>query len=98
MPTAIAPRYGQAPPNIPWFNANMKNRFPTYTFHSDEQPCHRSHFFKSATRGAVIENLIIEWGFSELEWEPEGDFELVWPSEAGPMPQIGLPPINLFDE
>jgi hypothetical protein len=27
MPTAIAPRYGQGPPNIPWSTSNANNRF-----------------------------------------------------------------------
>jgi len=27
MPTAIAPRYGTAPTNIPWFGTNKTNRF-----------------------------------------------------------------------
>lgn len=27
MPTAIAPRYGQGPLNIPWFRSNARNRF-----------------------------------------------------------------------
>jgi len=27
MPTAIAPRYGSTPTNIPWFGKNSQNRF-----------------------------------------------------------------------
>jgi hypothetical protein len=67
-------------------------------FKAGEKPDTKLMDLLKASRGAVIENLIIGWGFSELEREPEEDFKLVRPSEAGPMPQIGLPPIDLFDE
>jgi len=53
-----------------------------------------------AARGAVIEDLIVDWGIKEPEKINDDDFELVsGPSEEGtPAPQSQLPPINLFTE
>jgi hypothetical protein len=66
-----------------------------------EKPDAKLMSLLKAARGAVIEDLTVDWGVSEAETRlEEEDFELVsGPSGSGnPVPQSGLPPINLFDE
>jgi hypothetical protein len=66
-----------------------------------EKPDAKLMSLLKAARGAVIEDLTVDWGISEAEKGPgEEDFELVsGPSGSGhPTPQSGLPPISLFDE
>ena len=53
-----------------------------------------------AARGAVIEDLIVDWGTEEPETEGNGCFELVSgpPVEGPPAPQSQPSPVNLFNE
>jgi hypothetical protein len=79
----------------------MSGLLTFFFWKTGEKPDAKLMSLLKAARGAVIEDLIVDWGVSETETElEEEDFELVsGPSGSGhPVPQSGLPPINLFDE